>query len=52
MEGLTKYNLVKAYICWARDHDADNLTEAEQGQWKYLIEKVNQVLKQKGLIFE
>jgi len=43
--GFSKYKLAKAYIRWARDHTADDLTQTERDQFKLLIDKVNKALK-------
>jgi hypothetical protein len=37
--------LAKAYIRWARDHSASDLTATERDQFKMLIEKINKALK-------
>ncbi len=42
--GFSKYKLSKAYLRWARDHTASDLTETERDQFKVLIEKINKVL--------
>lgn len=43
--GFSKYKLAKAYIRWARDHSASDLTATERDQFKMLIEKINKALK-------
>lgn len=43
--GFSKYKLSKAYLRWARDHSASDLTETERDQFKVLIEKTNKALK-------
>lgn len=43
--GFSKYKLAKAYIQWARDHTASDLTATERDQFKVLIEKINKALK-------
>lgn len=43
--GFSKYKLSKAYLRWARDHTASDLTETEREQFKVLIEKTNKALK-------
>ncbi|MBS0227709.1 MAG: AAA family ATPase [Proteobacteria bacterium] len=43
--GFSKYKLAKAYIRWARDHAASDLTTIERDQFKMLIEKINKALK-------
>ncbi|ANB18843.1 AAA family ATPase [Dokdonella koreensis] len=43
--GFSKYKLAKAYIRWARDHSASDLTATERDQFKVLIEKINKALK-------
>lgn len=40
-----KYSLAKAFLRWAREHSADDLTETECCQWKTLIGKINRALK-------
>ena len=42
---FSKYKLAKAYLRWSRNHEAGDLTENEQGQWKVLIDLVNKALK-------
>lgn len=42
---FSKYKLAKAYIRWARDHSASDLTARERDQFKLLIEKINKALK-------
>lgn len=43
--GFSKYRLAKAYIRWARDHSASDLTPNEQEQFKVLIDRINKALK-------
>jgi predicted ATP-dependent endonuclease of OLD family len=43
--GFSKYKLAKAYLRWARDHTASDLTSTERDQLKMLIEKINKALK-------
>lgn len=43
--GFSKYKLAKAYIRWARDHSASDLTATERDQFKVLIERINKALK-------
>jgi hypothetical protein len=43
--GFSKYKLAKAYIRWARDHSASDLTTTERDQFKVLVEKINKALK-------
>lgn len=43
--GFSKYKLSKAYLRWARDHSASDLTETERDQFTVLIEKTNKALK-------
>ncbi|MGV8823563.1 AAA family ATPase [Methylibium petroleiphilum] len=43
--GFSKYKLAKAYLRWARDHTASDLTATERDQFKVLIEKINKALK-------
>ena len=42
---FSKYKLAKAYIRWARDHDARELADGERDQFKTLIDKINKALK-------
>lgn len=41
---FSKYKLAKAFLRWARDHDAAALTDPERAQWSILIANVNRVL--------
>ena len=43
--GFSKYKLAKAYVRWAGDHSASDLTATERDQFKVLIEKINKALK-------
>lgn len=43
--GFSKYKLAKAYLRWARDHSASDLTATERDLFKVLIEKINKALK-------
>lgn len=40
-----KYKLAKAFLRWAREHDASHLTPAELDQWNTLISNINKALK-------
>lgn len=40
-----KYDLAKAYLNWASNHQADDLEESERVGWQLLIKKVNKALK-------
>ncbi|SDH13630.1 AAA family ATPase [Roseospirillum parvum] len=40
-----KYKLAKAFLRWARTHEASDLTEDEREQWKGLVEAINRALK-------
>jgi len=42
---FSKYKLAKTYIRWTRSHEAKDLTNDEQQQWKKLIENINKILK-------
>jgi predicted ATP-dependent endonuclease of OLD family len=42
---FSKYRLAKAYVRWTRSHEAKDLTNDEQQNWKTLIENINKVLK-------
>ena len=45
ISGFSKYKLAKAFLRWARAHEATDLTEEERAQWKKLIETMNKALK-------
>jgi len=42
---FSKYKLSKAFLRWARTHDANELTLDERQQWTALITKINKALK-------
>jgi hypothetical protein len=42
---FSKYRLAKAFLSWARTHEASDLTLDERNQWTKLIEAINKVLK-------
>jgi hypothetical protein len=42
---FSKYKLAKAFLRWARAHEASDLTEEERHQWRALIEAINKALK-------
>jgi hypothetical protein len=42
---FSKYKLAKAFLRWARAHEASDLTEGERKQWTELIGAINKVLK-------
>ena len=42
---FSKYKLAKAFLRWARTHEASDLTENERKQWTGLIGTINKVLK-------
>jgi hypothetical protein len=42
---FSKYKLAKAFLRWARAHEASDLTEEERKQWKTLIDGINKALK-------
>ena len=42
---FSKYRLAKAFLRWAHDRDAKELTEDERRQWKKLIGSINTALK-------
>lgn len=42
---FSKYKLAKAFLRWARTHEASDLTEEERNQWKTLISAINKALK-------
>lgn len=45
ISGFSKYKLAKAFLRWARAHEAGDLTPSERTQWIGLIETINKVLK-------
>jgi hypothetical protein len=42
---FSKYRLAKAFLRWAREHEASDLAEDERKQWMVLIGAINKVLK-------
>jgi len=42
---FSKYKLSKAFLRWARAHEASDLTDEERRQWSALIGKINKALK-------
>jgi hypothetical protein len=42
---FSKYKLTKAFLRWARVHEASDLAEDERKQWKALIGSINKALK-------
>lgn len=42
---FSKYKLAKAFLHWARSHEASDLTERERHQWRILIGSINKALK-------
>ncbi len=42
---FSKYRLAKAYLRWAKEHEAANLTDEERSQWKKLIATINRALR-------
>lgn len=42
---FSKYKLSKAFLRWARAHEASDLTDEERRQWSALIGKINEALK-------
>jgi len=42
---FSKYVLAKAFLRWARAHEASDLTESERNQWSALIVAINKALK-------
>jgi hypothetical protein len=42
---FSKYKLAKAFVRWARDHSASDLTETERAQWTKLVKAINAALK-------
>ncbi|MBP8002408.1 MAG: AAA family ATPase [Chloroflexi bacterium] len=45
VKAFSKYKLAKAFLRWARVHEATDLTGEERKQWTELIERINKVLK-------
>ena len=45
IKSFSKYRLAKAFLRWARTHQADDLTEEERRWWKKLVESINAALK-------
>jgi predicted ATPase len=44
-DDFSQFRLAKAFLRWAKDHTASDLSEEEIGGWKRLIEKINITLK-------
>ena len=42
---FSKYKLSKAFLHWARTHEASDLTTDERRQWSDLISRINKALK-------
>ena len=42
---FSKYKLAKAFLRWARAHEASDLSTDEQGQWTALVGAINKALK-------
>ena len=42
---FSKHKLAKAFLRWARTHEADDLTEAECRWWTKLIKSINVALR-------
>ena len=42
---FSKYKLAKAFIRWARIHEANDFTVEERAQWTTLLEHINKILK-------
>ena len=45
IKDFSKYKLAKAFLRWAREHEAADLTENERDQWSRLIDTINRALK-------
>lgn len=45
IDGFSKYKLAKAFLRWARVHEASDLTSDEQEQWSSLVGMINKALK-------
>ena len=41
---FSKYRLAKAFLRWAREHEASDLTDGERKQWMTLIATINKAL--------
>jgi hypothetical protein len=42
---FSKYRLAKAFLRWARVHEASDLTEGERNQWTTLIDRISKALR-------
>jgi hypothetical protein len=42
---FSKYRLAKAFLRWARTHEASDLSAVERSQWTALITAINKVLR-------
>ena len=42
---FSKYRLAKAFLRWAREHEASDLTGEERKQWVTLVTTINRALK-------
>ena len=42
---FSKYHLAKAFLRWARGHEAADLTDVERSSWVKLMDRVNRALK-------
>ena len=45
IKDFSKYKLAKAFLRWAREHEAADLTENERDQWSRFIDTINRALK-------
>ena len=45
IKDFSKYKLAKAFLRWAREHEAADLTENERDQWFRFIDTINRALK-------
>lgn len=43
--GFSKYRVAKAFLSWARVHEASHLTDDERKQWTTLFDRINRALK-------
>ncbi|ARA93425.1 OLD family endonuclease [Rhodothermaceae bacterium RA] len=45
VDGFSKYKLAKAFLRWARAHEASDLSADERSQWTALVAAINMALK-------
>jgi predicted ATPase len=44
-QGFSKYKLAKSFLRWARDHEANDLSDVERARWVALIGAINGALR-------